>query len=267
MMIQSVKEGETVKECLEQFSLNGGVTVVTGASEGLGRDMAIGLAKAGSHLVLCSRREEKLREVKAEIEANDGKADVCILDVADMKSIERLKVFLVERFGKVDVLVNNAGFAVTKPTWATTEQEWDAMADTGLKGVYFCCQIISTIMKDKGYGKIINMSSTFSRSTATMRVAYGAIKAGVSHLTESLAVEWAPFGIRVNAIAPTAVRTPSRVALFDEDTLKMLLSRIPLGRLATTDDVTSAAIYLASPASDFITGQTLFVDGGWVANG
>ena len=120
-------------------------------------------------------------------------------------------------------------------------------------------------MKANGYGKIINLSSTFSRSIIPGRSVYGGIKAGVSHLTEALAAEWAPDGVRVNAIAPTAVRTPSRESLLKGKVLEKILSRIPLGRLAVTEDLVNAAIYLSSAASDFVTGHTLFVDGGWIA--
>lgn len=252
---------------LEQFALDGRVALVTGASEGIGRDIALGLAQAGADIIVCSRREEKLREVKTEIEGIGRKADLFVLDVRNVAQIESLKSFVLGHFGKVDVLVNNAGFAVTKPTWEITEKDWDDMVDIGLKGLFFCCQIIGSIMGEKKYGKIINMSSTFSRSSIIGRSVYAAVKAGVSHLTEVLAVEWAPHGIRVNALAPTAVLTPTRAALLQGDVLKRVVSRIPLGRLATPEDLIGAAIYLASPASDFVTGQTLFVDGGWVAGG
>lgn len=252
-------------DLLKRFSLTDRVATVTGASEGIGRAIALGLAEAGAEVIVCSRREEKLKEVKAEIEKMGRRAEVYILDVCKLRDIEKLKDFILERFGKVDILVNNAGFTVTKPAWEVTEDEWNLMIDTGFKGLFFCCQIIGSIMRPRGYGKIINLSSTFSRSIVKGRSVYGGIKAGVSHLTEALAFEWAPDGIRVNALAPTAVLTPSRQQTLKGEVLQRILSRIPLGRLATPEDLVGAAIYLSSPASDFVTGHTLFVDGGWVA--
>lgn len=250
---------------LDQFRLDGEVAVVTGASEGIGRTIALGLAEAGADVIVSSRREEKLKEVKAEIEKIGRKAEVCLLDICKLSEIRKLKDFIIGRFGKVDILVNNAGFAVTKPAWDVTEDEWNLMTDTGFKGLFFSCQIIGSIMRQRGYGKIINLSSTFSRSIVKGRSVYAGIKAGVSHLTEALAFEWAPDGIRVNALAPTAVLTPSRKDTLKGEVLKTILSRIPLGRLATPEDLVGAVIYLSSPASDFVTGHTLFVDGGWMA--
>jgi len=250
---------------LAQFSLEGRVAVVTGATEGIGRGLAAGLAHAGADVVVCGRREDALREVLGEVVRTGRRGEACPLDVCEMAGIERLRDFTLERFGKVDILVNAAGFTVTKPAWDMTEDEWDRMVDTGFKGLFFCCQIIGAAMRSRGYGKIINLSSTFSRSIIKGRSVYGGIKAGVTHLTEALAMEWAPDGIRVNALAPTAVLTPSRESLLQGEVLERILSRIPLGRLATPDDLTGAAVYLASAASDFVTGQTLFVDGGWVA--
>lgn len=249
----------------DRFDLTGRVSVVTGASEGIGRDLALGLAGAGAAVIVCSRREEKLKEVKAEIENLGRRSEIFVLDVCKLSDIKGLKDFILDLFGKVDILINNAGFAVTKSAWDITEDEYNRMSDINFKGLFFCCQIIGSIMRDQGYGKIINLSSTFSRSTFKGRSIYSGIKAGVSRLTEALAAEWAPNGIRINALAPTAVVTPSRAEALKGQVLDMLLSRIPLGRLATPDDLIGAAIFLASAASDFVTGHTLFVDGGWIA--
>jgi len=254
-----------LKDLMRQFSLSDKVAVVTGASEGIGEALARGMAEAGADVLICSRREAKLKQVQVQIEQKGRRAEVFVLDVCRLDQIQRLRDFARERFGKVDILVNNAAFTVTKPAWEVTEEEWDVMVDTGFKGLFFCCQVIGSIMRQRGYGKIINLSSTFSRSIIKGRSVYGGIKAGVSHLTEALALEWASDGIRVNALAPTAVLTPSRQETLKGEVLQRILSRIPLGRLATPEDLVSAAVYLASPASDFVTGHTLFVDGGWVA--
>ena len=250
---------------ISQFGLVDRVAVVTGASDGIGRELASGLASAGADIVLCGRSVEKLKQVKAEIEQIGRRAEVCPLDICKLDDLNQLKSFILDRFGRADILVNAAGYTVTKPAWDVEEAEWDMMLDTGFKGLFFCCQIVGSIMRERGYGKIINLSSTFSRCIIKGRSVYGGVKAGVSHLTEALALEWAEHGIRVNALAPTAVRTPSRSTLLQGDFLKGILARIPLGRLATSDDLTNAAVYLSSPASDFVTGHTLFVDGGWVA--
>ncbi len=255
-----------MKNYLELFNLKGRVAVVTGASEGIGHDLALGLAQAGADLVVCSRREQKLYELKKEIEKIGQRAEIYVLDVSRLSNIRDLKPFILDRFGKADVLVNSAGYLIKRMAWDVTERDWDTMVDTGLKGVFFCCQVVGSIMGDQKYGKIINVSSTYSRCTTSVGLSiYATIKAGVSHLTEILAVEWAPYGVRVNALAPTATRTPSRNESLQGDSLKRVIGRIPLGRLGTTEDLIGGAIYLASSASDFVTGHTLFVDGGWVA--
>ena len=249
----------------KKFDLQGKVAVVTGASEGIGRDIAIGLAGAGADLVLCSRREEKLSEVRGIVEKTGRTAQTFTLDLRNVSEIESLKAFLQEKTDRVDILINNAGYTVTKSAWDMSEEDWDQMIDTGFKGLFFCCQAVGSIMCEQGYGKIINLGSTLSRTVVPGRSVYAAIKAGIDHLTEALATEWAAHGIRVNAIAPTAVNTPSRQTLLQGPILEKILARIPLGRLATSDDLMGAVIYLASEASDFVTGQTLFIDGGWVA--
>lgn len=249
----------------KKFDLTNKVAVITGASEGIGRDMAIGLAEAGADIIICSRREEKLMEVKEIAEKIGRTAEIYAIDIQNVSEIEGLKAFVKAKTGKVDILINNAGYAVTKLAWDVSENDWDSMVDTGFKGLFFCCQAIGSIMREHGYGKIINLSSTLSQSVVPGRSVYAGIKAGIDHLTEALAMEWAPHGIRVNALAPTAVNTPSRQAILQGPILEKVLARIPLGRLATSEDLIGAVIYLASEASDYVTGQTLFVDGGWVA--
>ena len=261
---------EDVNTCVgpnfyKRFEIRGKVAVVTGASDGIGRDLAIGLARAGCQLILCSRREGKLLELKQLLAREGQTAEIFPIDIRRTEEIDGLKAFAQQMFGRVDILVNNAGFAATKPAWEVSEDDWDAIVDTGLKGAFFCCQALGSIMRQQGYGKIINIGSTFSRTTVPGRAVYAAVKAGIDHLTEALAVEWAAHGIRVNCVAPTAVNTPSRQDLLQGPVLEKVLSRIPLGRLATPDDLLGAVIYLCSEASDFVTGQTLFVDGGWVA--
>lgn len=249
----------------KKFDLTNKIAVITGASEGIGRDMAIGLAEAGADIIICSRRVEKLMEVKETAEKTGRKAEIYAIDIQNVSEIEGLKAFIKTKTDKVDILINNAGYAVTKPAWDVSENDWDSMVDTGFKGLFFCCQAIGSIMRERGYGKIINLSSTLSQSVVPGRSVYAGIKAGIDHLTEALAMEWAPHGIRVNALAPTAVNTPSRQAILQGPNLEKVLARIPLGRLATPEDLIGAVIYLASESSDFVTGQTLFVDGGWVA--
>lgn len=249
----------------KKFDLTNKVAVITGASEGIGRDMAIGLAEAGADIIICSRREDKLLDVKEVAEKTGRNVEIYAIDIQNVSEIEGLKTFIKAKTDKVDILINNAGFAVTKPAWDVSENDWDSMVDTGFKGLFFCCQVIGSIMREREYGKIINLSSTLSQSIVPGRSVYAGIKAGIDHLTEALAMEWAPHGIRVNALAPTAVNTPSRQAILQGPILEKVLARIPLGRLATPEDLIGAVIYLSSEASDFVTGQTLFVDGGWVA--
>ncbi|HFQ81542.1 MAG TPA: SDR family oxidoreductase [Desulfobacterales bacterium] len=249
----------------KKFDLTNKVAVITGASEGIGRDMAVGLAEAGADIIICSRREERLLEVKKIAAKTGRKVQTYTVDIQNVSEIKGLKAFIKANAGKVDILINNAGYAVTKPAWEVSETDWDTMLDTGFKGLFFCCQTIGSIMREQGYGKIINLSSTLSKSIVPGRAVYAGLKAGINHLTEALAMEWAPHGIRVNAIAPTAVNTPSRQATLQGPMLEKVLARIPLRRLATTEDLLGAVIYLSSGASDFVTGQTIFVDGGWVA--
>ncbi len=252
---------------LEEFALKGRIALVTGASEGVGRSIAEGLAEAGAELVLCGRREGALADTARAIASLGRRAEICIADLTRLAEIERVKAFVLDRFGRLDILVNAAGYTVTKPACEISEEDWDKTFDISFKGLFFCCQILGDIMRLRKYGKIINLGSTLGRATVGGRAVYGGVKAGVAHLSRSLAVEWAKDGIRVNVLAPTAVLTPSRAQLLKSAFLEKMLARIPLGRIAEPHDLALAALYLAAPASDFITGHTLYVDGGLLAHG
>ena len=248
---------------LASFRLDDRLVVVTGASEGIGRAFAECFAKAGARVVLASRQKEKLEEVRRAI---DGNAEVVPADVTRLDDIARLAA-AVDRLAKDRklVLVNNAGFGHTKAALEVTEEEWDWLHDTHVKGTFFCCQKIAPLMLARGYGKIVNLSSSWSAATDPGKAAYGAAKAAVRHLTAALSTEWAPRGVRVNAIAPTATLTDfvRRSFAAAPERAERLKSRIKLGRFAETSDLLGAAVFLASGASDFVTGQTIFVDGGF----
>jgi len=257
---------------LPSFDLDGRLIIVTGASGGIGRSFAESYAAAGAHVILASRNREKLNDVRQSIEAAGGDAGVAQLDISHVEQVRAFADDLERRLaGDAEtklVLVNNAGLRHTKPALDVTEEEWDAMMDTHLKGTFFCCQQIGRLMVDRGYGKIINLSSTWAVRSDIGKSVYGTAKAGISHLTANLSAEWAPLGVRVNAIAPTATRTGSVAASMEKDPerFRRLVERIKLGRLAETGDLVGTAVFLAGEASDFITGQTLFVDGGFSAS-
>jgi NAD(P)-dependent dehydrogenase (short-subunit alcohol dehydrogenase family) len=263
---------QTESDELPSFRLDGRLAVVTGASQGIGRAFALAYSRAGAEVVLVSRSREKLLEVQRAVETAGGRAHVICADLSkieDIRQLEQSVLKLVEGRGHSLVLVNCAGFGFTKPALEVNEEDWDRVLNLHAKGTFFCCQAFGRRMIDRGYGKIINLSSTWSASTDQGKSVYGAAKAGVSYLTAALSTEWAPFGVRVNAIAPTATLTESTSLAFqvNEARAERLRSRIKLGRFAESSDLVGAALFLASPASDFVTGHTLFVDGGWHAAG
>jgi 2-deoxy-D-gluconate 3-dehydrogenase len=253
---------------LAGFRLDDRLIVVTGASEGIGRAFAECYARAGASVVLASRRTEKLEEVREAIAACGARADVVSTDVTRIGDVRAL-AGAVRRLARDNerslVLVNSAGVGFTKPALDVSEADWDALFDVHVKGTFFCAQQIGTIMIERGYGKIINLSSTWSIATHPGKSAYCAAKAAVAHLTAALSTEWAPLGVRVNALAPSTTMTnfTARAMAANPERAKRLLGRVKLGRFAQTTDLLGAAIFLASSASDFITGQTLFVDGGF----
>ena len=253
---------------LPSFRLDGRIAVITGASDGIGRTFALAFARSGAEVVLVSRRHDNLMGVKDSVEAAGGLAHVLTADVSkleDIRSMEQGVSRLIQGRDLSLTLVNCAGYGFTKPALETTEEDWDKLLDVHVKGTFFCCQSMARLMIERGYGKIINLSSTWSTSTDMGKSVYGLAKAGVSYLTSALSTEWAPLGVRVNAIAPTSTLTENTSRSFreNEDRAQRLFSRIKLGRFAEPSDLVGAGVFLASPASDFVTGHTLYVDGGW----
>jgi len=261
-------DGITNDNPLAPFRLDDRLIIVTGSSERIGRAFAEGFARAGAVVVLASRRREKLEEIRQSIAICGGRAEVVPTDVsrlADLRVLAENARRLAQQGERRIVLVNNAGFGFTKPALDVGEQEWQTLFDTHVKGVFFCSQHIAPLMVERGYGKIINMSSSWSTATDAGKSVYCAAKAAVSHLTAALSTEWAPLGIRVNALAPTTTMTDFVKGTMSANPARAerLLSRIKLGRFGQPSDLLGAAIFLASGASDFVTGQTLFVDGGF----
>ena len=249
-----------------EFDLSGKVAIVTGAARGLGRDYALALAKYGADLVVCDILPE-VENIKPEIERLGRRVLVQQADVCKIPEIYAMVNESVKVFSHIDILVNNAG--VNIPQWAVdvTEEAWDRVINLNLKALFFCSQAVGKVMILQRKGKIINISSTMGSVGLERRAAYSSSKAGVNLLTKVLAIEWAPYNINVNAIAPTFVETPLTKPMFEEKGFReSVLKDIPLGRIAQTKDITGAVIYLASEASDMVTGHVLLIDGGWTAH-
>jgi NAD(P)-dependent dehydrogenase (short-subunit alcohol dehydrogenase family) len=250
------------------LSLEGKIVVVTGGTSGIGRALSLGLADAGADVVATARRRQQVNETADEIETR-GRATLRVAsDVCDRASLEALLAATLERFGKVDILINCAGQIKRTPTLTMPEEEWTAILNTNLTGTLRACQVFGKPMLDRGNGRIINIASLNSFVALNEVAAYAASKAGVVSLTRSLAVEWSKKGITVNAIAPGVFRTELNANLLDSTPRgQELLMRTPMGRFGKTEELVGAAIYLASDAASFVTGQTIAVDGGFLASG
>ena len=249
---------------MDIFDLSGKVAIVTGGNQGIGLAISRGLAQAGAEVIIANRRAEEGAKAAEALKKEGLKATSIPTDVRDESSIAAMVAKVMANHGKIDILVNNAGVIVRKPAEELTREDWDYIMDINLKGVFFCCQIAGREMIKRKKGKIINISSDASQRATPERSVYATSKAGVSHLTRGLAVEWAKYNINVNAIGPGPTITPLNEKYFGEnpEKLQQTIESIPLGRMGDTSDYMGAAVFLASEASNFVTGQTLLVEGG-----
>ena len=248
------------------FDVAGQVALVTGAARGIGRACAIALARAGADVALGLRAQDAGGDVAEAVRALGRRALSLQMDVTRRDEIAAAVAEAARVFGRIDILVNNAGIGPPAPAESVTEESFDATVAVNLKGTFFVSQEVGRLMIRAGSGRIVNLSSQAGFVALPTESVYCMTKAAIAHLTKCLAVEWAPHGINVNAVAPTFIRTPGTVKwLADEDFRRDLLARIPLGRVGEPPDVAAAVVFLASPAAAMITGTTLLIDGGWTA--
>jgi len=249
------------------FDLSNKVSIVTGGSRSIGLELATVLANAGSDIVIVNRNASEGDEAARKIRENGSSAISIPADVSSKDAIEEMVEKTLKQYGRIDVLVNCAGVIVRKPAIETTEKDWDYTMEINLKGLFLCCRAVGKQMIQQKRGKIINISSVAATFGLMNRAPYCASKAGVTQLTRALSMEWATYGICVNAIGPGIIRTVLNDPYIksDPERYEKMINKIPLGRFGKPEDLAGAALFLASNASDYLTGQTLYVDGGYMA--
>jgi NAD(P)-dependent dehydrogenase (short-subunit alcohol dehydrogenase family) len=252
---------------LAAFRLDGAVAVVTGGGNGIGRAIALGMARVGAHVAILDREAEAGVRVAAEIAAAGGSGEAHHVDVAEEPAVDRAIAGLGERRGRLDVLVNNAGISIRRPAVELSLAEWEAVIGVNTSAAFLCARAAARLMLPRGAGSIINIASIMGFSGGLYpNVAYQSSKGALVNMTRALAVEWAKGGIRVNGIAPTWVRTRLIAPLLQRpEALAELERAMPMGRIAEPEDMVGAALYLASRASAMVTGHTIAVDGGYLA--
>lgn len=248
------------------FALKEKIALVTGAGQGIGEAIALSYMKAGIHVILAGRTCSKLERV-AKLGMEDGSTcEVYPLDIQSESDILACFAHIRGKYGCLDILVNNAGVSIRNNAENLSLEDWNTVITTNLTGSFLCAREAGNIMLAQRKGKIINITSTYAFVGRYQRVAYASSKGGELQMTKTMAVEWAPYNICVNALAPTATVTPMTNALQENsEALKNMLQKIPMGRLAKPEEMVGAALYLASEASNFVTGQTILVDGGFTA--